>query len=46
MASDSEEVSDFNFNEIICIYKIYLNLNSFIGIKKSFDDEKSWRKRR
>lgn len=42
MASDSEEVSDFD--EIICIYEIYSNPDSFIGIEKSINDEKGWRK--
>lgn len=42
MASDSEEVSDFNFNVII----IYSNPDYFTGIEKSINDEKGWRKRR
>lgn len=44
MASDSEEVSDFNFHEIICIeiICIYSNLNSFTGTEKGINDEKGW----
>lgn len=42
MASDSEEVSDFNLRN----YHVYPNFYSFVGAKKSIDDEKDWRKRR